>query len=87
MDIRLSGICAMGFNLALFLEKPKDAVTKVVPWSPVPLLTESPDFVQGSERLNVRPAFLPAAEFGDMIAKEDAELARIMQLIGVKKAP
>ncbi len=48
---------------------------------------ESPEFVQGSERLNVRPAFLPAAEFGEMIAKEDAELARIMQLIGLKKTP
>ena len=48
---------------------------------------ESPEFVQGSERLNVRPAFLPAAEFGEMIAKEGAELARIMQLIGVKKQP
>jgi len=48
-------------------------------------VAESPEFIQGSERLNVRPAFLPTAEFGEMIAKEDAELARIMQLIGVKK--
>ena len=48
---------------------------------------ESPEFIQGSERLNVRPAFLPAAEFGDMIAKEDALLARLMQAIGLKKAP
>lgn len=46
---------------------------------------ESPEFVQGSERLNVRPAFMPAAEFGDLIAKEDAQLARIMQTIGLKK--
>jgi tripartite-type tricarboxylate transporter receptor subunit TctC len=46
---------------------------------------ESPDFAQASERLGVRPAFMPAEEFGNLIAKEDAELARIMQLIGLKK--
>ena len=43
------------------------------------------DFAQASERLGVRPAFMPAEEFGDLIAKEDAELARIMRLIGLKK--
>ena len=46
---------------------------------------ESPEFVQGSERLNVRPAFMPGAEFGDLIAKEDVQLAKIMQAIGLKK--
>jgi tripartite-type tricarboxylate transporter receptor subunit TctC len=46
---------------------------------------ESPEFVKGSETLGVRPAFLPATEFGDLIAREDADLARLMQLIGLKK--
>src|SRR5712671_156711 len=46
---------------------------------------ESADFAQASERLGVRPAFMPAEEFGNLIAKEDAELARLMQLIGLKK--
>ncbi len=46
---------------------------------------ESAEFAQGSERLNVRPAFMPASAFGDLIAKEDAQLARIMQDIGLKK--
>jgi tripartite-type tricarboxylate transporter receptor subunit TctC len=46
---------------------------------------EEPEFTRGSENLNVRPAFLPAAEFGDLIAKEDAEMARLMQVIGVKQ--
>ena len=46
---------------------------------------ESPDFVQASERLGVRPAFMPAEEFRNLVANEDAELARIMQLIGLKK--
>jgi len=46
---------------------------------------ESSEFSQASERLGVRPAFMPAEEFGRLIAKEDAELARLMQLIGLKK--
>jgi tripartite-type tricarboxylate transporter receptor subunit TctC len=46
---------------------------------------ESPDFGKRSEQLGVVPAFAPAAEFGALIAKEDADLARIMQLAGLKK--
>jgi tripartite-type tricarboxylate transporter receptor subunit TctC len=46
---------------------------------------ESPDFAQASDRLGVRPAFMPAEEFGNLIEKEDAELARLMLLIGLKK--
>jgi tripartite-type tricarboxylate transporter receptor subunit TctC len=45
----------------------------------------SPEFVKGSENLGVRPAFMPAQEFGELIAKEDAALARLMQVIGLKK--
>ena len=46
---------------------------------------ESPEFASACERLGVHPAFLPAAEFGELIAKEDAQLAGLMQLIGLKK--
>jgi len=46
---------------------------------------ESAEFVRASEKYAVRPAFLPAAEFAQLIAKEDAELARLMQSIGLKK--
>jgi tripartite-type tricarboxylate transporter receptor subunit TctC len=46
---------------------------------------ESAEFVKGSENLGVRPAFMPAAEFGELIAREDAALARLMQVIGLKK--
>jgi tripartite-type tricarboxylate transporter receptor subunit TctC len=53
--------------------------------SAVRATVESPEFIQGSERLSVRPAFMPATEFGELIAKEDAQLARIMQAIGLKK--
>jgi len=68
------------------------AVPKGTPKAVVAALEEairktsaSLDFAQASERLGVRPAFMPAEEFGDLIAKEDAELARIMRLIGLKK--
>jgi tripartite-type tricarboxylate transporter receptor subunit TctC len=47
--------------------------------------TETAEFIQASEKLNVRSAFMPAQEFGELIAKEDAQLARIMQGIGLKK--
>ncbi len=47
----------------------------------------SPEFIAASEKLYVRPAFLPSAQFGEMIAREDADLARIMQQIGLKKSP
>jgi tripartite-type tricarboxylate transporter receptor subunit TctC len=46
---------------------------------------ESPEFVRGGEKYAVRPAFLPADDFGKLIAKEDVELERLMQLIGLKK--
>jgi len=46
---------------------------------------ESPEFVKASEKFAVRPAFMPAAGFAELIAKEDADLARLMQLIGLKK--
>ncbi len=46
---------------------------------------ESPEFAKGSENLGVRPAFLPADEFSELIAREDAALSRLMTLIGLKK--
>jgi tripartite-type tricarboxylate transporter receptor subunit TctC len=48
---------------------------------------ESVEFQKGAENLGVRPAFLPAAEFSELVAKEDASLSRLMQLIGLKKTP
>src|SRR4051812_6458238 len=46
---------------------------------------ESSEFQKGAESLGVRPAFLPAAQFSDLVSKEDAALSRLMQLIGLKK--
>jgi len=48
---------------------------------------ESQEFQKGAENLGVRRAFLPAAQFSDLVAKEDAALSRLMQLIGLKKTP
>ena len=48
---------------------------------------ESSEFQKGSENLGVRPAFLSADEFSELISKEDAALSRLMQLIGLKKSP
>jgi len=48
---------------------------------------ESAEFGAAAAKLAVRPAFLPAAEFSDLIAKEDAFLSRLMQQIGLKKSP
>ena len=47
----------------------------------------STEFQKGSENLGVRPAFLGADEFSSLISKEDAELSRLMQQIGLKKQP
>jgi tripartite-type tricarboxylate transporter receptor subunit TctC len=47
--------------------------------------TSSPEFVSQGAKLGVRPAFLPAEEFSALISREDAELARLMQQIGLKK--
>jgi tripartite-type tricarboxylate transporter receptor subunit TctC len=68
------------------------AVPKGTPRSAVSLLeksikaaVESPEFTKGSEHLGVRPAFLGADDFSSLISKEDAELSRLMQQIGLKK--
>jgi len=48
---------------------------------------ESPEFRRNSENVGVRPAFLDAAAFSSLIARDDAELSRLMQLIGLRKQP
>jgi tripartite-type tricarboxylate transporter receptor subunit TctC len=45
---------------------------------------ESPEFVRATEKLLVASAFLPAAEFGKLIAKEDAEIAQVVRTLGLK---
>lgn len=45
----------------------------------------SPEFAKAAANVGVRPAFMGAAEFSALIAKEDADLSRLMQQIGLKK--
>jgi tripartite-type tricarboxylate transporter receptor subunit TctC len=45
----------------------------------------SPEFVRGTEKLLVMPAFMSAAEFGKLIAVEDAEIAKAVAALGLKQ--
>ena len=58
------------------IAKLEDAIRKTV---------ASAEFIKASESLSVAPAFLAADDFGRLMAKEDAELAKIMQSLGLKK--
>ena len=53
--------------------------------SSIRLTVNSSEFQKASENLGVRPAFMPADEFSELIAREDAALSRLMLLIGLKK--
>ena len=46
---------------------------------------ESPEFTQACARLGARPAFLPADQFGSLIARQDMQLAQLMEMIRMKK--
>jgi len=46
---------------------------------------ESPEFTRAAEKLLVAPAFLPAPEFGKLIAREDAEIAQAVKALGLRQ--
>lgn len=54
----------------------EDAVRKTV---------ASPEFTRATEKLLVAPAFLPAADFDKMIAREDAEIGRTVKALGIRQ--
>ena len=54
----------------------EDAVRKTV---------TSPEFMRATEKLLVTPAFLPSAEFGKVIAREDTEIARTVKALGIRQ--
>ena len=62
---------------------PRSAIAHIE--SAIRAAVAAPEFQKGAENLGVRPAFMPAAEFGELIAKEDAAIARLMQVVGLKK--
>ena len=45
----------------------------------------SAGFARSASKLLVAPAFLPAAEFGKLIAKEDADIAKAVAALGLKQ--
>jgi tripartite-type tricarboxylate transporter receptor subunit TctC len=45
----------------------------------------SKEFAEGSDKLGARPAFLSAADFAKVVAKEDTEISKLMVLLGMKK--
>ena len=45
----------------------------------------SPEFARSTEKLLVMPAFLPAGDFGKVIAKEDAEIAQTVKALGLRQ--
>jgi len=49
------------------------------------MTVESPEFTRAAEKLLVAPAFLPAAEFGKLIAREDAEIAQAVRVLGLRQ--
>ncbi len=46
----------------------------------------SPEFADGCEKLGARPAFLSASDFAKVVAKEDADIAKLMALLDMKKS-
>jgi len=54
----------------------EDAIRKTV---------ASAEFTGAAGKLLVAPAFLPAAEFGRLIAKEDAEIAQAVKTLGLRQ--
>ncbi len=47
--------------------------------------TEAPEFVEASEKLGFSPAFMPASEFAELIATDDAKIGTLMEELGIKK--
>ena len=47
----------------------------------------SAEFVKASDSMSVTPAFLPADAFTKLMAQEDADVAKVMQALGLKKSP
>jgi len=45
-----------------------------------------PEYARAAARLYATPAFMPAAEFGRLIAQEDAEIAKAVAALGLKKS-
>lgn len=65
---------------------PKDTPSRIVARleEAIRRTVASPEFAAAADKLLVVPAFMPAAEFGKLIALEDAEIARSIAALGLK---
>ena len=70
-------------GLAVPKGTPKAAVTKLE--ATARRVVASPRFKDVSMKLGFEPAFLPAAEFGALIARDDASIAALMTQLGLKR--
>ena len=62
---------------------PKEVVAKIE--DAVKKVVTSADFKERSAKLGFEPAFLPASEFGKVIASDDASMSKLMDQLGLKK--
>jgi tripartite-type tricarboxylate transporter receptor subunit TctC len=62
---------------------PKDVIVRLE--NAVRRVVASPRFKELSAKLGFEPAFLPAAEFGTLVARDDAAIAALMTQLGLKK--
>ena len=70
------GIAAPKGTPARSCARLQDAIQKTV---------ASPEFVEAGKTVGFRPAFLPAEDFGKVIASDDKKLSEVMGQLGMKK--
>ena len=70
------GIAVPGGTPKPIIAKLQDAIKQSV---------ETPAFSDAGKSIGFTPAYLPAADFGQLIASDDAKLAQLMDELGLKK--
>ncbi|WP_088347691.1 MULTISPECIES: tripartite tricarboxylate transporter substrate binding protein [Rhodomicrobium] len=80
-----------GFDVQLDMWRgiaaPKDTPPEVVAklQKAIEETVASPEFVEAGKTVGFRPAFLPAPDFGKLIASDDKKLGEVMSQLGMKK--
>jgi len=62
---------------------PRDVIVRLE--GAVRRVVSSPRFKELSAKLGFEPAFMPAADFGSLVARDDAAIATLMTQLGLKK--
>jgi tripartite-type tricarboxylate transporter receptor subunit TctC len=80
-----------GFDVELDMWRgiaaPKDTPAEIVAvlQAAIQDTVASPEFVEAGKTVGFRPAFLPAEDFGKVIASDDKKLSEVMGQLGMKK--